>query len=306
VTQVLSTREWQSAHLHLRIDTRSALVDAFLSLVVGPFIAEGLRAKRIGPWFFVRYSEGGPHIRLRFRASSHCLEQHLRPLVEGMAATAAASGLEAIVSHVVWQPYERELERYGGTHAIRIAERFFCDSSRLALAVLQRSAGSARPYRLGQALVAMTCVTFVFLRSGSEVGSFAHHYSSNYLRTIVPSQAAAAEVRAHLNSARARQSASLVDILPKLLALLHGEASLGGPFDDYVHACRLTAARLETLARMDNFRCGVRAGEWQEVVSWVLPSLVHMTSNRLGISILEEVYLATLLHGALDPHVFQP
>jgi hypothetical protein len=39
---------------------------------------------------------------------------------------------------------------------------------------------------------------------------------------------------------------------------------------------------------------------WTSAAHALAPSLVHMTSNRLGISIVEEAFLAFLLHRALE------
>ena len=41
------------------------------------------------------------------------------------------------------------------------------------------------------------------------------------------------------------------------------------------------------------------AADWNEHVDWIVPSYIHMMSNRLGVSIQEESYLSVLIAGTL-------
>src|SRR5436305_4976522 len=80
---------------------------------------------RKGPaarYFFVRYGEGGAHIRLRIFADAETREAFLLQ-VESVAAG------NTDILRVERQRYEPEFERYGGRDVMRIAERQFCASS---------------------------------------------------------------------------------------------------------------------------------------------------------------------------------
>jgi hypothetical protein len=46
---------------------------------------------------------------------------------------------------------------------------------------------------------------------------------------------------------------------------------------------------------------GQPAANWGWCLEWVVPSYLHMTSNRLGLTIAEESYLAHLIHRASGP-----
>ncbi len=88
-------------------------------------------------WFWLRYSTPalGPHLRLRFHADPHTLATRIQPQLAGLAERLQHRGLLS-PGMLRLEPYEQELERYGGPQAITAAERLFCADSRLALAAL--------------------------------------------------------------------------------------------------------------------------------------------------------------------------
>ena len=119
--------------LSLTIRTPATCQDEVLTRV--GTLAEGFPA----PWFWLRYSDhAGPHLRIRFHADPACLGGRLLPAMAAMTADLItgrlASGLSA-------EPYEQEIERYGGSpEAMAAAERVFIADSRVALAELTADA----------------------------------------------------------------------------------------------------------------------------------------------------------------------
>ncbi|KJY24441.1 hypothetical protein VR46_42420, partial [Streptomyces sp. NRRL S-444] len=57
---------WQS--LHLTLHTDGADTDAFVTGALAPLM-DGRYGPNGGAWFFIRYHEGGPHLRIRFRGA---------------------------------------------------------------------------------------------------------------------------------------------------------------------------------------------------------------------------------------------
>ncbi len=84
-------------------------------------------------WFFVRYHDPQPHIRLRL----HCDPAHLctdvLPSLLGWLQLLVTQGW---ISHFTFDCYEREIERYGGLDALSFAERCFHTDSEFVLACL--------------------------------------------------------------------------------------------------------------------------------------------------------------------------
>lgn len=138
---------WLSLHCFLRSAPED--VDAFLTEDVAPLL-DGLGA---GGWFFIRYDEGGHHLRLRVRGVS---EERAASLPKAVARPAervpvAESVHEQDVrgqaehAEVRVEPYVPETARYGGPAALPVAEEVFQRSSQVAVrAVRDAPRGSAR------------------------------------------------------------------------------------------------------------------------------------------------------------------
>ncbi|MBP2708182.1 thiopeptide-type bacteriocin biosynthesis protein [Microbispora sp. RL4-1S] len=167
---------WISLHAFHRGGTDRLIAQAVGGLVRS-LHADGLLVR----YFFLRYWEGGPHLRLRLlpyarpgevaERATTALEQHLAAHpstvswdAERYAAVAeryardenltdydrrvrSRDGVEAVA-------YRPEFETYGGPEATEAAERHFCDSSRVALVLLEGETGPGR--RLGFAAAALT------------------------------------------------------------------------------------------------------------------------------------------------------
>jgi thiopeptide-type bacteriocin biosynthesis protein len=114
---------WLSFHLFLQEG-----LDDFLVSVLPPFLAMESERGSFRRFFFIRYSEGGHHLRLRFLVRHRAeLEERLA----GCVATASGAGfrLETV-------PYDRTQHYFGETLASVYAELLNEATSRLALRLL--------------------------------------------------------------------------------------------------------------------------------------------------------------------------
>ncbi|WP_207730279.1 thiopeptide-type bacteriocin biosynthesis protein [Streptomyces albus] len=104
--------------------------------------------ERVGPevdrWFFLRYADPGPHLRLRLHGEPAAVRERVLPALHEWAGDAAADG---VIRKLVLDTYEPETERYGGPEALPWAERLFHADSRLVTAHLAARArgGLAMP-----------------------------------------------------------------------------------------------------------------------------------------------------------------
>lgn len=124
--------EW----LYLKLYTGSATADQLLAREVQPFIeaTRGIWDR----WFFIRYSDPGDHIRLRFHGDPALLTGELLPRFQG------AFGPNLETGHC-WRiqvdTYQREAERYGGAIGIALAEDIFWADSEAVLDLLSAYPG---------------------------------------------------------------------------------------------------------------------------------------------------------------------
>ena len=103
-------------------------------------LREGLRdfitvaGPRLGMhnWFFIRYGDPLPHVRLRLFATPGPLLGNALPALEELCERTSG------VSKLVFDAYEPEVDRYGGPNGIQLCERVFGIDSRFAIELLAR------------------------------------------------------------------------------------------------------------------------------------------------------------------------
>lgn len=89
-------------------------------------------------WFWLRYNNTfhGPHLRVRFHGDPATLGGKVLPTLSAWCSDLIA---QRLVNGFTVEPYDQEIERYGGHEAIGAAERVFDADSRLVLAALTAS-----------------------------------------------------------------------------------------------------------------------------------------------------------------------
>src|SRR5215468_5358520 len=154
--------DWVSAHVFYQGDLTELLANGIVPLTRE--LTHGDTAPAWG-WFFLRYWDGGPHVRLRVLSAPgrdraviealiiERLGQYLRarPSTEQMrqadyaqlaAVLAAREQMPTYAERlypnnsVVFLPYRREHHRYGYGASVQAVERHFVESSQLAVRLL--------------------------------------------------------------------------------------------------------------------------------------------------------------------------
>lgn len=160
--KAVSETDWLAAHLFYQGDIDQLLVD-----LVAPLKRELIAERLADCCFFLRYWEGGNHVRLRMLVREESARDRVKELVETRGQEyfkrnpspdllwsghykriaeklARSEGLNSYTTElypnnsVVFLPYRREHDRYGYGAAIQTVERHFVESSRIVLDLLAR------------------------------------------------------------------------------------------------------------------------------------------------------------------------
>jgi thiopeptide-type bacteriocin biosynthesis protein len=126
--------EWVYAKLYAGAST----ADRVLSELIGP-ISSALRSKGcIDRWFFIRYADPDDHLRWRLHVAGttrpSTVQRHVEQAVSRMPCG-------RLVRRLVFDTYEREVERYGGDAGVDGAERYFWIDSEAIIQVLDPRTG---------------------------------------------------------------------------------------------------------------------------------------------------------------------
>ncbi len=120
--------------LYFKIYLNPIQANPFLAQYLEPFLTDLFEQGIIKSFFFIKYTDPKYHIRLRLQLTEQDklgvalqkFREWFRLLQENLI------GYEYAIAQ-----YEREIERYGGSALIPYAEDYFCQDSRLIIALLQ-------------------------------------------------------------------------------------------------------------------------------------------------------------------------
>ncbi|WP_160050339.1 thiopeptide-type bacteriocin biosynthesis protein [Nocardiopsis sp. FR4] len=291
------TRTWSAVYVHLHRDRER--IDSFLLDHLAPRAEELVARGHAKGWFFLRYWDGGPHLRTRFLDAD---ADAVREFGEDMRAAAAATAGDAVEldrtayyaglpradpdrwhrdGDVVGADYEPETERYGGPRALEVCEDFFRTSSALALAVLR---SAPRPHQRQAVAADLTSLAFEVLGL-SDVEAVrqarGYHAAWDYSAEVARGDGRAREEAERLfHESPARW-------LQRRVRLRRLVAAEGSSTHHLWHrALGETVAALRRLHAEEPLTNDLTRIVW---------SLLHMNNNRLGLDIEDERRIAWLL-----------
>ncbi|WP_116950971.1 thiopeptide-type bacteriocin biosynthesis protein [Jiangella endophytica] len=204
-------------------------------------------------------------------------------------------------------PYEREYDRYGGPAGIEIAEWHFEQSSDLVATLLATSNTHVRPVLLGLATQLSLMTAYTFLRDDDRVRTFFQRYRGFWESSY---QEPSDDYHGSFDKSFELTRTTLTERIGRIRAIAGAEddAALSGIERTWLTHCRELHARVTDAAGRGELvfpsqRLERRApiDDPDALATVLLSSYVHMTNNRLGVAILDEIYLSYLIERALAP-----
>ena len=223
-------------------------------------------------WFFIRYADPDPHVRLRFHGVPMRLLEDLVPRLCAWAADLAGNGL---LTRLCFDTYEREVERFGGPTGMALSEAVFHADSAAAVEMLRLSSAGLLGLDMGSLAILSIddLLASLGLQEAVRVTWYRERVSS---RTLAGEgyRRRKTELRRLLGDAEQLWERPGGDALSRVLAARRNEIA---PL----------ARQLDALAP---------AGALSQAKSTLLRSYVHLHCNRLlgGGRLDEETILALL------------
>lgn len=305
---------WWSVHIFLfdPMASEACLLEDVLP-AVRTLVAEG----KASGWFFIRYWEGGPHLRLRLAnvgaADRQRFLKQLQPKVdmrrsaqpmtrESFYGQHSFDGVPVDVAELPWFgdahvaeiSYEPETVRYGGPVALPVSEQLFTVSSELAVQIVAATRSDPAK-RTGAAFALMLATAAAAVgKTGEEIAAFCENYASMW-----------SQYSAQTKEVARRPVASPSPGHLAALAGLLGGAGIPGAFAERWHDTLLQFRdRLERLGREGslvsplNGRGANSAEDIGGAVLAILWSQLHMLNNRLAVLPVQEVLIAKSIAAA--------
>lgn len=260
--------------------------DLFLVEAAVPFLRELAGVRK---WFFIRYGEGGPHIRIRLDVDNRLVADAAHAYWKEQAP----KYLDGSVPGPEWRgrgekmfepgsvqriKYEAEIARYGGPLVIPANERLFCRSTMLALGIVAATLDDFER-RIGQAVKIMVASAQVISDDRRVIGDMFLRYAAGWERFLTSvGWTPEAQPIAVVDPDAIRKAFATVDVGSRSYSDVW-RAGLA----ELVKELEAPESRPLTASKDD-----------------VVLSQVHMFCNRLGISPALEFHLASQIGNVLS------
>lgn len=322
-------KTWISAYLYY-----AEPWDVFLRKGVNPFVKKVLKEKLATGYFFIRYWERGPHIRLRFSGEQQALDEKLKPFItehfesyfkQHPSSRVDPPGLETLPATQQWFPnnsvqfipYEPEIQRYGGEMAISVAEQQFQASSDAVMGVMNDTWNYERA--LGTAIQMHLSFAHTLGMDIAETAEFYSYIFHSWLPMAYNgfAQGMSREKQIELQNEAIKafeqqfvlQEAMLVPYHQMILEALNEKTDFEEDWlNKWIADTGIVYGHLKGLQDIGKieypdryaFSKPFQTREERRQLWSIYASYVHMTNNRLGIQNRDEGYLGYLIMKSLE------
>jgi len=265
--------EWLYLKLYCSKDVEEEIISSLI-----PSLARKLYSMNlIDGWFFVRYPEPINHLRIRFHLHTRAAFRQVVPLVTNWSSRLLQ---KEVCTQFSFETYMREIERYGGTTGLNLAERLFCaDSDAVAETLLLEKKGRLN---MSRTVLAAISVDHMLADLGFSLQERLEWYRE----------------RKGMISKGAVASKSYHEDLENLLLFLQ---ETNGKTSNEAKLLERILNRRAAINRSigKQWSVGYESGHVTKSLRDLIPTLVHMHCNRfLGTSTKAEDNLIILLYRA--------
>jgi hypothetical protein len=327
-----NTHSWLSCYLYYAEPWEKFLVNQ-----VKPFVESVIEKGLAEQFFFIRYWERGPHIRLRFKGSKNLINKtlkkklkdeflsffHQHPSVQrepGWAKELPPQDQWCPNNSLKFIEYEPEIDRYGGPAGIGIAEEQFQHSSESVLAILGRNPEWSYDIALGAAIQAHLAFAFALGMNIKETQKFfSRIFKSWFLQSCgmgTTGTVSKEEFKKKKNETDnafktqfEKQKSELIPFHESMWRALEDGAEFE---EDWLNLWKKNMKKIGHPLKecQNNNRLIFPKTYLKETIRdipqahqkrWlILESYVHMTNNRFGILNRDEAFLGYLIKSSLE------
>jgi len=292
--------------------------EEIISELIHPLISDLKSKNLINQYFFIRYWEGGPHIRLRV---TYQKEEDVKKIKEKITNNTnkffTQEKYRESKYSLEYNDYIPEYDRYGGKQLMSVVEQHFQDSSQNILSIIKENSLTWNyTHAMTHAIQMNVILVKTLLGSVEEALRFYNLIFSNwvyYSIRLEPEGKVTEEKVTKIKSQFFSSFEAQKETISQLVKILWEGNLEDKSLDRWKLQCNQFKKHIDkTIINMDGSQKEVLnkkiaynfedrpSVSYDNNLLFVYDSCVHMTNNRLGIYLRDESFIAFLIYHALS------
>ncbi len=289
-----SNQIWISAYLFYKGSANKFLID-FVHL----FIEKMQKEKGLSKYFFIRYNEGGPHIRLRLlveKDKENKWKERLKKESEiywSITEKNTIKDKKNLCNPIQFVDYIPEINRYGGVHVMEEAEKQFESSSEVVLYNLAYYSKNWKDNTAFLLAIKMHLLFFVSIRfSTEEMKNACKLFVQEWLPVLYDVSKPEKEQQQFFLSEFAKKFDVYKEQMIPVISTFLKDIEINLQKDTWLNTYFLKNANVNKGYKEKKISLKVELS--------ITTSFMHITHNRIGIINADEAYLVYLLYKCLE------
>lgn len=302
--EIISTKDkWISFHLFYTDLT------FLLKNGVSPFINELNQKKCINQYFFIRYWEKGPHIRLRLLVDddktaevTHLLNSYFSNFFMINPSVRKNNSNDLLPNNSVQIiEYVPEVERYGGEFAIKIAEKHFQNSSEVVLKLIHDYDNWSITISQGKALQLYIVFFRAISLSNEDILKMITIMYNSHWKTIAQKIVGDKDIEEVFTTQYLKNEKIIKENIKSLNEIIDHNELINYPvLYDFFEKVKLIDEDLNDLNKRELITLKNPTTDSNAKKGIIYISYLHMLNNRLGLRNQDEAYISFLLKKGMN------
>ncbi len=293
------TEDWISCYVFHNTDFENVLMN-----LVKPLVAEFTSKDLVNLFFFVRYWENGPHIRLRMLPSSHIAKTKIIKLLHDKTTSYFKKiGQDYVIE---FNDYINEFQRYGGLDNIEVSQKHFHDSSHTVLNRIFQAENWDYSLAISSAIQLHLVFAKQIIRDEEDVTLyFETLYNTVFINSVKlddnqdASQKEILKVKNFFLESYEKQK----DVIEYIVFSIWHDKNVNTHFTNWSFRCAELRKLIEEKQQNNKivapewfeFNSELKIGIEKQILWCIYDSYIHMTNNRLGVFLRDEAYIVFLI-----------
>lgn len=280
-----------------------------LSGHIHPLILFLEKEKSVESYFFIRYWEGGSHIRLRILCAEQFNSKVKKQIIEKTENYFLSIGIQHKKFKIVINEYSPEVDRYGGKKGMAISEEYFNNSSICVLRLINEN-NLNWDYELAITFAIQMHLIFMMeiFDTDEDRILFSNQVFTNWLSEAVRknqsnecTQDEVDKLMGFFNESYKRQEKTI----KKIIALIKKDKIENEALNKYRKSCKYFKKGICKLINRGELKYSFRnlnknnITKEEQALIFLSDSYIHMNNNRLGIFLRDESFIAYVISKAL-------